>query len=666
MNYVDANQWGNLMYYASAFNVLGESSSDPVVVPLDEVNCQSNAPGSDNSNQVTMQNGDLILPYNLDMAYLYLQINGGQGVRIPEGNRSFLPGSGMKFNIYDYLNSRIDEIQEPDLALNMEVWGGGLLYAGSFSTMVHRTILTICSVEGEGGCTGGGGGRWVSTINIPAEKPMSELVYELRWRVTSLSPTDGLYMQLASGEFFGDYYNQVHGLISAYDVSGKGAEGVFSLPLGYLLYPDPIHPAGEMLWGGPGHLFDFTTNGFIGTPPGESFSLSMRVNPHLEMSGLNLLSNQVHMLYNSPPPPSELPPLASTFPSIYDVQILQETYQAPQFLDEVRWGCVIIDEDPTGTFTVGQEVCPGKYVPTNDCDGTPEALCLLKGLGNAIGFVYDFFVTAYEVYKGEIAKGIIYIIPNCSDSSDCKSLVKQGVDYGVSYVTGLPPSLPKSGELIGDSIGETIVNSAQEYEKSLTGYDYSAIEAFCSNVVDCKQEISDQVASQIEQTQSLASQAACINGYEAYFHGHAAPNSGNYSGAVVVRVTRKLTQESMDALFSDKDNYQLFVTSTAEDLANGSIDELYLPGQIPIPWIEPAQSIDLPIPLRLIGNNGIYTQARFFGRTTHMKAQESCYSSGSSWDWVLCLGGGLDTWDFANPVSSAEMIEQIIDESGNP
>jgi LysM repeat protein len=681
MNYVDANQWGNLMYYASAFNVLGESASDPAAVPLDQVNCQSNVPQSDNSNQVQMQDGNLILPYNLDMAYLYLQINGGQGMRVPEGNRSFLPGSGMKFNIYDYLNSRIDEIQEPDLALNMEVWGwsgGGLLYAGSFSTMVHRTILTICSVAGEGGCTGGGGGSWVSTISLPPDQPLADLVYEVRWRVTSLSPTDGLYFQLASGEFFGDLYNQVHGLLSAYVIPGKGAEGVYSLPLGVLLYPDPLYPNNELGWGGYQHNFDFTTNGFIGTPPGEAFSLSMRVNPRLEMSGLNLISNQVHMLFNNPPPPSELPPLASTFPSIYDVQILRETYQPPQFLDESRWGCVIIDKDPTNTFAVGSEVCPGKYTPTNDCAGTPEALCLLKGLGNAIGFVYDFFVTAIEVTKGEIVKGIVYLIPTCSESSDCKAMVAKGVDYGITYVTGLPPSLPKSGELIGDTIGETIVNGATEYEKSLTGYDSSAIEQFCSQVVDCKQKISDVVAEQVEQSQSLASQAACINGYEAYFHGqqpvcldpsivvHAAPNSGNYSGAVVVRLTRKQTPESVAALFADKDNYQLFVTATAEDLTNGMNEDLYLPAQLAIPWLEPGQALDVPVPLKLIGNNGMYTQARFFGRTTHMKAQESCYSSGSSWDWVLCLNGGLDTWDFANPVTLEDLISQILGESGNP
>ncbi len=688
MNYTDANQWGNLTYYVSAFNVLGESASDPVTVPLDQVNCQTNAPGSESTGQVQMQDGELILPYNLDMAYLYLQINGGQAVRIPEGSRSFLPGSGMKFNIYDYLNSRIDELQEPDLALNMEVWGwsgGGLLYVGPFSTIVHRTILTICSVEGDGGCTGGGGGNWVSTINLPQllEKPLAQLVYEVRWRVTSLSPTDGLYLQLASGDFFGDRYDQVHGLISAYDVAGKGAEGVFSLPLGYLLYPDPLHPNSELGWGGYQHNFDYTTNGFFGTPlGGEPFTLYLRVNPHLKMSGLNLVSNQVHMLFNSPPPPSELPPLASTFPSIYDVQILRETYQPPQFLDWSRWGCVIVDEDPTDTFDEGQEICPGKYTPTNDCDGTPEALCLLEGLGNALGFVYDQFAYAIEAYKGEISKGIVFIIPNCSSSSDCKALVAQGVDYGVSYVTGLPPNMPQSGDLIGDSIGETIVNSAQEYEKSLTGYDGSAIEQFCSHKLDCKQEISDVVSKQITQAQSLASQAACINGYEAYFHGqlpvcldpsiivHAAPYSGNYSGAVVVRITRNLTPESVAALFADKDNYQLFVTATAEDLDNGTLDELYPPAQIPIPWLEPRQSIDLPVSLQLIGNNGMDTQYRFFGRTTHMKAVESCYSSGSSWAWVPCLGGGLDTWDFANPMSIADMIDdmigQAIGESENP
>jgi hypothetical protein len=539
-------------------------------------------------------------------------------------------------------------------------------------------------VEGVGGCTGAGGGQWVSTINLPATIPVPFLVYEVRWQATSLSPVDGLYLQLASSEFFGQNYDDVHDLIYATQWDTQGNQGILTLPVGQLLNPTPPKPTSDLGWGNnpgtaPEKLLDYTTNGFTNTLlPGQPFSLALRVNPHLGMSGLDRYSNVVHMLFGSAPPPSNLPPLASTYPSLYDVQILQDTYSPPQFLDPDMWGCVVIDSDPTNTYSPGQIVCPGKIGLTDDCGSTLESLCLLEGLGNAVGFVYDQFAFGYTVYKGYIATGIEDVIPGCSDSSGCQTIVQKGVDYGAAYVTGLPANMPSSDQLVGDSVADFIVNSAAEAEKSYTGLDVSAIESFCNEVADCKGKISGAISNQLQHARSLAAQSACVDPYEAYFHGqqpacldpsivaHAAPNSGNYPAAVIVRVTRKTTPDANAASSSDQGKYQVFVTATGEKWDHSVTNPLYQPAKISVPWMDPGQSIDLPAPLALLGNQGAVTQDIYLGSATHMKAVENCYSTGSSVDWVACLNGGQDSWDFPNPPSMDEIMNNPNWESQNP
>jgi LysM repeat protein len=677
-NFDDPGQYGTLVYYVSSFNTLGEAASNPVTLALDAGLCH--APRRAGANQISMENGDLILPLKMDTAYLYLQINSSRAVRIPEGDRTFLPGSGIRFNIYDYLSTLIDTVQAPDLELHMEVWGwqGGMLkYAGEFDTSVHRPVLTICSVEGSGACTNGSG-NWVGSLNLPQDKPLNDLKYEMRWQVTGLTTAETIYFQLSAAPFTGDAYNATSNLFYAYKMWAKGTEGVFELPLGYILYPDP--PNTELGWGKPGyptHIFDFTSNGFLGEPVGKPFTLYLRMQPGLVMSGYNRTSNMVPLMYNTSLPPADLPPLASAYSSIYDVEILEESYKPPDFYVPDMWGCVVVDEDPTGHFTAGQIICPGKIAAGDDCPGDllDEAVCLAKGVINAGAFLYDHFVFAIELIKQESSKGIAQLIPSCNDSEYCKKAVRKTVDDVIEEGTGIPEDMPQSEELIADSVAHQIVTSGVELEKYYTEQDESLIENFCEYAVDCEKEISKVIQIELKKNKSIAAQKACINGYEAYFHGqqpacldpsivvHAAPSSGNYPAMVFLRVRRKTTSDSIWAIEADKDKYQIFVTVDAEKFDPASqttlTGPLYEQAQVSIPWLEPGQSIILPATLKLLGKDAYDTQRLYFNGTSHMRAVETCYSSGSSWAWVPCEIGGLDTWDFTNPPSMADWMEAV-------
>ncbi|MFH1184649.1 MAG: hypothetical protein V1755_06370, partial [Chloroflexota bacterium] len=508
-DFVDPNQYGEVSYYVSAFNVLGESASNPVTIPLDAAACKSPGRGSPGGEIRLQQDGDLILPFKMDLAYLYLQINGSKAIRIPGGDRSFLPASGVSFNISSYLDSLIDDLPAADLSLHMEVWGwsgGSLIFVGEFDTMVHRTILTICSVPGEGGCSGSGGGKWVRSLNLPQDKPLKDLIYEVHWQVTSLTSVERLHVALSASPFTGTAWNASPKLLYARRWWAKGTEGVFPLYLGSILYPEPPYPNSELGSDHPSDPFDFTSNGFLQQPPGQPFTLYLRMTPWLVMKGLSDISNAVPLMYNTSPPPSELPPLASPYPSIYTVEILEDTYKPPSFYDHQMWGCVVIEEDPTGQFPSNEDyvVCPGKNVGFADpCAGKSEAICLLEFGVESLGWVFDQVAMAYELYIQEVVKGLQYLIPGCDESEFCRDAVKTTVETAWTAVSGLPADLPSSDELIADSVAQTIVQSAAALEKSYSGQDESAIALFCEKAVDCEKEISESIQDRLKHARAL-------------------------------------------------------------------------------------------------------------------------------------------------------------------
>jgi hypothetical protein len=117
---------------------------------------------------------------------------------------------------------------------------------------------------------------------------------------------------------------------------------------------------------------------------------------------------------------------------------------------------------------------------------------------------------------------------------------------------------------------------------------------------------------------------------------------------------------------TDADKYKLMVwVDAASKDPNGPeplSGPLYETALGPIPWLEPGESVDLPVALRLLGNEGHVTRDLYFGETSaSMKAVEACYSPDSSWDWVPCENGGQDTWEYDNPQGVIATIEDVIE-----
>ena len=696
----DTDQYGVVSYYLSAFNVYGEKAGPPETFLLDQTQCTSGRFGLATDPKID-ELGDLVLPINVDTAYLYLQINGSQAIRVPEGDRMFLPGSGVNFNLDLYLDNMEELRQYTDLNVHLEIWGwqaGELIYVGDLDRSVHRTVLSVCSVEGEGGCTDGGVGDWVYEMSILPDFliPLNEQVYEIRWQTSSLSEADKICLAMAT-DFYGPGLTDSNPTLLkiCYTSTVKegivgGNEGTFLLDFERYLYPEgkPKIPP----YSGPADNFqdpDFAIN----YPQGDPFQLGVRVLSIMEEHGFNDISNTVYMHHLTQYGESDEPPLASNVPSLYDIEIIEDTYQPPTYEIRSKWACVIIKEDPTGKYSPEQEVCPLTYV---ECD--VNMTCTDSGFLAMVGAGWDVIVDGYHDGKQFAADEISKTIPFCPGNDRCEDAVKKGVDYAVTYYTGIPATLPKSDEAAARGATMLIMSQLSSYSG------FENIEEVCGDYCE------DQIAAILKEHFSRDEvykygQPGCydIADHYGYFPicfapptvVQASPGSGNFPGFVMVRVTRKVTPESINASEELKGKTQLNVTvdgfndsrigeyasfcryqdnMTVNDLpypqdpnSNGNrgygafgdspLEEpLFETVQVEIPWLEPGQSIEIPVKLQQIHNQynqgcirTAHSQYLFYHGRSHMEATEYCYSEGSTESWVPCSDGSSDIWDFDNP-----------------
>jgi LysM repeat protein len=705
----DKEQYGLLTYYAASFNSYGENAGTPVTIPMSEVGCAGPDPVS---GMDINADGELILPNNLDMAYLYLQINGSQATRVPEGNRMFLPHSGQKFNLETYLDSLVDTLQVPDLQIHMEVWGwqgSTLVYVGELDRAIHRAILTVCSREGEGACTAGGGGVWVRELYIQSNdiKPLGQQVYELKWQSTSLS--EAAQVCLGMGETFnGPEWDDANPIIlhrcyeSTVDGYLSGQEGTYLLDLGEILYPADKSQVPLYDWSDSTANYqypDFDLKHALGTP----FDVQLRARVAVDNGAYNDVSNTVYMHYYTSAAPTELPALASNVPSMFDIEILEDSYAPPTYEIWQNWACVMVDSDPNESYGgAGTVLCPLSYV---ECGVNVD--CEDPGFWGTIAKAWNIIVDAINEAKSAIVGAIADVIPYCSDSSLCEDAVRAGLDYGITAISGMPPNLPNSDELLAKGITEVIGAGLGEI------VDPNAIEYVCGD--SCKAEVAAQLQPYLQQAKSYYSQPGCFepSGHANMFPicvqppatVHPIQGSYNFPGYVVVRVTRKSTPESVNATTDYKSLTKLHFTVDGENFNrkgywanmcvyednltqegipdknrpddqvanwgyhafgdNALYEPLYETVDVEIPWLEPGQSVDIPISLVQLTNwhpdgnciNTAMNQYLFYKGVSHMSAIEYCYSAGSSVDWVPCTNGGTDYWHFNNPGSPNDVAD---------
>ncbi len=676
------DQSGLVTFTLSSFNTSGETMSAPVTLQMDEADCRDFSSSSESLSEIYLDDGVLILPYSMNLAYMYISINDNQPFRLPEGDRMFLPESGVKLDLYDYFDTLLGSFTEPDFDISLEVWGwvgAELKFVGNYKTTIHRSVLLVCSQEGENACSGNGDGEWMTEINFSDQKPVKDQIYKFKWISSKISKTEEVCYQFAAGAFPDDTFWNMNELISSqcgYIIKNnqyaKSNEEIFTQSMGVLLYPTeaPEYTG----WGAGSEVGTYNSNWFPSNyKEGSAFTIYARVLPKSEKYDYARFSNTVVLHNSTPPAPSSLPPLASPFPSMYEVEILEDTYFPPTFETEENWGCVIIDDDPTNPNNVGKTVCPPPLGIQDDCEGIPEALCLLQGLGDSILFVVDFFLYGFNMIKWEMTEVITSVIPYCHDYGPCYGAVKEAVEQIVYYGIGLPPNTNTSEDLFAGYIGGGIISSAAGYLPPEAGITAADIKKYCG--ADCQEKIGIEVLQGLRRKKSFESQKACSGAYEAYFHNkqamcldpsilvHPAEGSGNFPAGITIKVTRIALDQGQAPPPEENKKYNISVVVTGSNdntaWGPGFSTQLYSPVVLPVYLLEAGDSMILNtslFPCNSFGNKTCGEKyswdgmrpVYFNGKST-IEATEMCYSPGSSWEWVPCSGGGYDVWTFDNP-----------------
>jgi hypothetical protein len=286
--------------------------------------------------------------------------------------------------------------------------------------------------------------------------------------------------------------------------------------------------------------------------------------------------------------------------------------------------------------------------------------------------VVDQFVYAIKMIKWEMTEAITYTIPYCHDYGPCYSAVGEIVEQIVYYGIGYPPHTDTSEDLMAGWIGGTMLSTASDYTKEI-GIDEEALKKLCGD--DCQEKIGLQVMQSIRQKKSMESQNACINAYQAYFHGrepmcldpsiivHPAEGSGNYNAGITIKITGKELGPGQSLPPEIVKNYRIRVAVTGSNDTTawgpGYTTQLYSTVDLPVYLLNPGESMILNTmltPCELSGNSVIcgnhsweILEDMYYNGTTNIDAAELCYSSGSSIEWVPCSDGGHDTWQFENP-----------------
>ena len=698
--YVDNTAgWGWANYYLVAYNELGNSTS-VATAAFSLYGCDQKPPEPTNTR--IDGRGYLKLPPGMDLAYLYVQIDQGDGTleeakRVPEGNRFFLANSGQELNIRSYMETLIKDYQEPDMTLHLDVWGwmgGKLVHAGNLKYELNRLILLICSERGEKACSEGNG-EWGFEIKdlisagsakledgrivILNESDLAEYVYEFKVIPSKRGNLGWFYVVMAVDEPWtrspnsgtGDYhkYNSSSFLADEGQTKKQHEPFTFSIPLNYTLFSPSVNKDEDnipelSIESAPGD------NGILDSY--YKFSLYTMLKAAYGYLG-DSYSNQVALHSGQAMGlPEDLPILQSEALSAFDIQIEPSSYQSPNFPDYNLWGCVEIVSDPTGKYQPGDVVCPKdlKAAEEERC-GWAGSKCLAEGLEEVMVEVWDEVAWWYDFIKTLIVKGIVKILPfSCKDT--CQGRIRTALDYTIAYFTGLPPKLPDSETFYAESGSALFFNIVAELEKGATGSSESLISEICGEGSKCREEVKEFIGEEIKKAENRRNQPACFdtNGkmredqkfycLDPSIDVKPIPGSMYAPGVIKLIITRKsdpvtsaYTQEELEAYHQLQIVMKPLVQESEYDVTFKTLFTKF-------PQLTPGQTVEIYFPLEPIYKDRSWEpfSKRYFGQVSEMVVGEYCLSptSDNKTVWIPCTEGNTETHQFQNPNSIYEAV----------
>lgn len=514
--FTDGGAAGNLQYYASAFNSLGETPGMPVNVQITDPNCGVHVPVTADPR---VENGTLVTNHPVNVAYIYLSYDTTNWERLPAADGSFIPFDGKGFSLANLL---------PDLARPFwfEAWGwdnGNLLYLGKGTN--QGTILQ------DGVLQGRPLGRTFLYVHAPILDSPDNFASETTtyWNWTPEQMVIRFKWATLSGGSEGIWQVSLLPFTSAPDLNppgllatGKVTSGdpYFTIDFSGLVHPDP----------GPQNTAPYPTPTSFWPPlnrPIENVTLGLGLGESMIPSKISILptdkyyvriiplkknnqiagdpSNTVVVHYDPPPGPFQV---VGPLPPAYQVKIV--SYYPGTFPDGNKWGCVkIIKEDPNypfpspGIYEIGQVVCPKPWSGGNKFSAW-----------DILDFLIDAWNWAADMIS-EIKKFAIDILEKFSPlcwqyklaveatggvlpPDGCKAAISVAVDATLTAY-GIPPSMPNFDQLTNEGM-DYLVDLAAEEITAATGVP-------CVDI--CKDVLRDALDEGVKAVQSMSVEPAC-------------------------------------------------------------------------------------------------------------------------------------------------------------
>lgn len=540
----DAATHGTPTYYITAYNSRGETSG-----PLTQVAFSD--PGCLKPSGLSLSDGILRLPAEVERAYIYAAINAGEYNRWPRGQGEFLIPQEGAIDLHPLTDSVVGSGRDYPFEVSLEAWGwtaGELRFLGTASGRLERTRLEICNLDGA--CTGDMGSvHFVEQAAIGSDSEDQSRVF--RWS-SSLPNNPTALFQLSIQPFAPGAEMEPRGLVYSKVVAGSGSNdgsgGTFVVNFANLRQAVvQLTSPGAAAQVGPLDQIPLVVGDqgpvqpWLGLPlgwkePNPSDLLAVEREAWALASGLADLpvvyyarlipldgnapsgsaSNSVRIDYRRLGPHPTVEVYNDLPPAAYEVSILGFNPPAPPWL---HWGCVdiVAVDEASWVWKYGYwATMKDDFLQARD-QGWAYCPTPWRGQGEPSWYeaLWDFIQDgsswlsqAYEDIKAGVvdlvASGLNEIPPGdlCGDS--CKAWLKAGLDAGLAAL-GIPPSLPDVNKLTDEGIAYLVQEGARQ------------IGAECGP--ECQQILTDALHDLKDQM--LARQVSSYaNADEAHAHGY--------------------------------------------------------------------------------------------------------------------------------------------------
>lgn len=478
---------GKWSYYVEAYNTFGKTQSLPVVFDISDPSCFP--PEPDQSKlimygplQVVTFTDEMMVETSkkVEQAFVYLTVN-GQTRRIPDDVHTFMQGSGYHFDLMPYLLSIVDTLPPTTdkYYIKVELWGWDNFkpyLIGSYNKVIENMALLYACLITPGDNCDSENSAWNQRVVIPEE--MDPATAQIRYKLVTLKKHHQPYLMMGVENQF--HVPPYYELFSTHFIGETSVEYppltpmYFDANLGKHLTSNPNLTKGcvDKYHNSDSYLkevatWDCESNELAYNR--DEFVVGATVALYAGSPGAFPESNRVYIAYKSRPVQTveESTTYTPTWPDLYQIEFLEDTYTPAVPARPDRWGCYVYKSgDKKGIME-----CP-EIIPGDPCANTFSSSCMEAGINYEVGEIkkaLEWGVKCYDLWVNGYVEGLQRIIPGCKENKWCAKITQTAVYAVWTYLTGLPPQAPSSEKLAEEGIEYLVEYGVETYVEQYLG-----------------------------------------------------------------------------------------------------------------------------------------------------------------------------------------------------